>query len=91
MVVLASVEDSNVSIVVGVTKDLIAKVQAGKIVGAVAQAVGGCRRGFGASKGTSKLDAQEVQVERAPARPPFWVPQLGQKTIIESPTGFPGL
>jgi alanyl-tRNA synthetase len=41
VVVLASIEDSNVSIVSGVTKDLTAKVHAGKIVGAIAQAVGG--------------------------------------------------
>ena len=41
MVVLASAEDSNVAIVSGVTKDLTAKVHAGKLAGAVAQAVGG--------------------------------------------------
>ncbi len=41
VVVLASAEDSNVSIVSGVTKDLTAKVHAGKLVGAIAQAVGG--------------------------------------------------
>ena len=41
VVVLASAEDSNVSIVSGVTKDLTAKVHAGKIVGVIAQAVGG--------------------------------------------------
>ncbi len=41
MVVLASAEDDGVSIVAAVTKDLTAKVQAGKLVGAVAQAVGG--------------------------------------------------
>jgi len=41
VVVLASTEDSNVSIVSGVTKDLTAKVHAGKIVGVIAQAVGG--------------------------------------------------
>ncbi|HJZ98752.1 MAG TPA: alanine--tRNA ligase [Candidatus Solibacter sp.] len=41
VVVLASVEDSNVSIVAAVTKDLTAKVHAGKLAGAVAQAVGG--------------------------------------------------
>jgi alanyl-tRNA synthetase len=41
VVVLASSEDSNVSIVSGVTKDLISKVHAGKLAGAVAQAVGG--------------------------------------------------
>jgi alanyl-tRNA synthetase len=41
VVVLASAEDSNVSIVSGVTKNLTSKVHAGKLVGAVAQAVGG--------------------------------------------------
>jgi len=41
VVVLAAVEDSNVSIVAGVTKDLTSKVHAGKLAGAVAQAVGG--------------------------------------------------
>ena len=41
VVVLASIEDSNVSIISGVTKDLTAKVHAGKIVGVIAQAVGG--------------------------------------------------
>ena len=41
VVVLASTEDSNVSIISGVTKDLTAKVHAGKIVGVIAQAIGG--------------------------------------------------
>jgi alanyl-tRNA synthetase len=41
VIVLATAEDSNVSIVSGVTKDLTAKVHAGKLAGAVAQAVGG--------------------------------------------------
>ena len=41
MVVLASAEDGAVSIVAAVTKDLTAKVHAGKLVGSVAQAVGG--------------------------------------------------
>jgi alanyl-tRNA synthetase len=41
VVVLASVEGSNVSIISGVTKDVTAKVHAGKLAGAVAQAVGG--------------------------------------------------
>jgi alanyl-tRNA synthetase len=41
VVVLATGEDSTVSIVAGVTKDLTAKVHAGKLAGAVAQAVGG--------------------------------------------------
>jgi alanyl-tRNA synthetase len=41
VVVLASAEDGAISIVAAVTKDLTRKVHAGKIVGAVAQAVGG--------------------------------------------------
>ncbi|HWB82686.1 MAG TPA: alanine--tRNA ligase [Bryobacteraceae bacterium] len=41
VVVLASAEDSNIAIVSAVTKDLTGKVHAGKLVGAVAQAVGG--------------------------------------------------
>ena len=41
VVVLASAEDSNVSIVSAVTKDLTSKVHAGKLAGALAQAVGG--------------------------------------------------
>ena len=41
VVVLGAADNSNVSIVAGVTKDITAKVHAGKLVGAVAQAVGG--------------------------------------------------
>ena len=41
VVVLASAEDGNVSVIAAVTKDLVAKVHAGKLVGALAQAVGG--------------------------------------------------
>ncbi len=41
VVVLASAEDSTVSIVSAVTKDLTGKVHAGKLVGSVAQATGG--------------------------------------------------
>ena len=41
IVVLASTEDSKVSIISAVTKDLTAKVHAGKLAGAVAAAVGG--------------------------------------------------
>ena len=41
VVVLASADDSSVSIVSAVTKDLTAKVHAGKLAGAVAQAAGG--------------------------------------------------
>jgi alanyl-tRNA synthetase len=39
--VLATAEDSKVSIISAVTKDLTAKVHAGKLAGSVAAAVGG--------------------------------------------------
>lgn len=41
VIVIASVNDSNVSIVSAVTKNLTDKVQAGKLVGEVAKAIGG--------------------------------------------------
>jgi len=41
VVVLGSATDGNVSLIVGVTKDLTSKVQAGKVIGPVAQKVGG--------------------------------------------------
>ncbi len=41
VVVLATVEEGTIAIVSGVTKDLTSKVHAGKLAGAVAQAVGG--------------------------------------------------
>jgi alanyl-tRNA synthetase len=41
VVVLASAEDSSVAIVAAVTRDLTSKVHAGKLAGAVAEAVGG--------------------------------------------------
>jgi alanyl-tRNA synthetase len=41
IVVLASIDDGAVSIVAAVTKDLTQKIQAGKLVGTLAQAVGG--------------------------------------------------
>ena len=41
VVVLGSAEDSNVALITAVTKDLTGKVHAGKLAGAVAQAVGG--------------------------------------------------
>jgi len=41
VVVLGSVDEAGVSIVAGVTKDLTSKIQAGKLVSQVAQAVGG--------------------------------------------------
>jgi alanyl-tRNA synthetase len=41
VIVLASVNNSNVSLISAVSKDLTAKVQAGKLVGDVAKAIGG--------------------------------------------------
>jgi alanyl-tRNA synthetase len=41
VVVLGSASNGSVSLIVGVTKDLINKVQAGKVIGPVAQKVGG--------------------------------------------------
>ncbi|HEX4786132.1 MAG TPA: alanine--tRNA ligase [Candidatus Sulfotelmatobacter sp.] len=41
VVILGSATDGSVALIVGVTKDLTARVQAGKVVGAVAQKVGG--------------------------------------------------
>jgi len=41
VVVLASATGGNVAIIAAVTKDLVGKVQAGKLAGAVARAVGG--------------------------------------------------
>jgi alanyl-tRNA synthetase len=41
VVVVGSASNGNVSLIVGVTKDLTGRIQAGKVVGAVAQKVGG--------------------------------------------------
>jgi len=62
VLVLASAEDGAVSIVAAVTKDLTGKVQAGKLVSAVAQAVGGKGGGRpdmaeGGGKDVAALDA----------------------------------
>ena len=61
VVVLASAEDGSVSIVTGVTKDLTSKVHAGKLAGAVAQAVGG--------KGGGRPDMAEAGGKDASALP----------------------
>jgi len=41
VIVLGSVSDGNVSLIVGVTKDLTSRIQAGKVIAPVAQKVGG--------------------------------------------------
>jgi alanyl-tRNA synthetase len=66
-VVLASADDGAVSIVAAVTKDLTSKVQAGKLVSAVAQAVGGKGGGRpdlaeGGGKDASALPAALVSI-----------------------------
>jgi len=61
VVVLASAEDGNVAIVAAVTKDLTAKVHAGKLAGALAQAVGG--------KGGGRPDMAEAGGKDAQALP----------------------
>jgi alanyl-tRNA synthetase len=70
VVVLAAADESGVAIVAGVTKDLTAKVHAGKLAGAVAAAVGG--KGGGrpdmaeaGGKDASKLDAALERVYAA--------------------------
>ncbi len=62
VIVMASVNDSTIAIVGAVSKDLTAKVQAGKLVGEVARAVGGKGGGRadmaeGAGKDTKSLPA----------------------------------
>ena len=62
VVVLASTEDGTISIVSAVTKDLTGKVHAGKLVGTLAQAVGGKGGGRpdmaeGGGKDTAGLDS----------------------------------
>jgi alanyl-tRNA synthetase len=61
VVVLASVEDGNIAIVSGVTKDLTSKVHAGKLAGSVAQTVGG--------KGGGRPDMAEAGGKDASALP----------------------
>jgi alanyl-tRNA synthetase len=61
VVVLASAEDSGISIVTAVTKDLTAKVHAGKLAGSVAQATGG--------KGGGRPDMAEAGGKDASALP----------------------
>jgi alanyl-tRNA synthetase len=61
IVVLASSEDGGIAIVSAVTKDLTSKVHAGKLAGAVAQAVGG--------KGGGRPDMAEAGGKDAAALP----------------------
>jgi alanyl-tRNA synthetase len=69
VVVLASVESGSVALVAAVTKDLAGKVHAGKLVGTLAQAVGGKGGGRpdmaeGGGKDPSALDSALEAVYR---------------------------
>jgi alanyl-tRNA synthetase len=69
VVVLASVDDSGVALIAAATKDLTAKVHAGKLVGTLAQAVGGKGGGRpdiaeGGGKDAAALDAALESVYR---------------------------
>jgi alanyl-tRNA synthetase len=67
VVVLGSASDGKVALIVGVTKDLTARVQAGKVIGPVAQRVGGSGGGRpdmaeAGGKNPENLDAALAQV-----------------------------
>jgi alanyl-tRNA synthetase len=62
VVVLGSAQEDKVALIVGVTKDLTGRIQAGKIVGLIAQKVGGSGGGRpdmaeAGGKDASQLDA----------------------------------
>jgi alanyl-tRNA synthetase len=59
VVVIGSARDGNVSLIAGVTKDLTGRIQAGKVVGAVAEKVGG--------KGGGRPDLAEAGGKNAAA------------------------
>jgi alanyl-tRNA synthetase len=59
VVVVGSAADGNVSLIAGVTKDLTSRIQAGKVVGAVAEKVGG--------KGGGRPDLAEAGGKNAAA------------------------
>ena len=59
VVVLGSATNGNVSLIVGVTKDLTSRIQAGKVIGPVAQKVGG--------KGGGRPEMAEGRQEKIPS------------------------
>jgi alanyl-tRNA synthetase len=76
VVVLGSASNGNVSLIVGVTKDLIGRVQAGKVIGPVAQKVGG--------KGGGRPDLAEAGGKDAAALDSALA---GVYTVVESLLG----
>jgi alanyl-tRNA synthetase len=76
VVVLGSASNGNVSLIVGVTKDLTSRVQAGKVIGPVAQRVGG--------KGGGRPDLAEAGGKDAAA---LDAALAGVYTVVESLLG----
>jgi alanyl-tRNA synthetase len=76
VVVLGSASNGNVSLIVGVTKDLTGRVQAGKVIGPVAQKVGG--------KGGGRPDLAEAGGKDASALDSALA---GVYTVVESLLG----
>ena len=76
VVVLGSASNGNVSLIVGVTKDLTSRVQAGKVIGPVAQKVGG--------KGGGRPDLAEAGGKDAAALDSALA---GVYTVVESLLG----
>ena len=76
VVVLGSASNGNVSLIVGVTKDLDGRVQAGKVIGPVAQKVGG--------KGGGRPDLAEAGGKDAAALDSALA---GVYTVVESLLG----
>jgi alanyl-tRNA synthetase len=76
VVVLGSASNGNVSLIVGVTKDLTSRVQAGKVIGPVAQKVGG--------KGGGRPDLAEAGGKDAAA---LDAALAGVYTVVESLLG----
>jgi alanyl-tRNA synthetase len=68
VVVLGTAQDGKVALIVGVTKDLTERVQAGKIVGQIAQMVGGSGGGRPdmAEAGGKDPGALDAAIEEAP-------------------------
>ncbi len=69
VVIIGSVTEGKVAVIVGVTKDLTAKLQAGKIVGLVAQKVGGSGGGRPdmAEAGGKNPEALDQALKESPA------------------------
>ena len=91
VVVLGSAQDGKVALIVGVTKDLTGKVQAGKVVGEIAKMVGGSGGGRpdmaeAGGKDASQLDAALKSAADVVGR---WQDSGRIKTRSENPVEAP--